>query len=414
VAIEHILLLIAIVLVAARIGSEVAHKLKQPPVLGELIAGVIIGPSLLGWVEPDEALMMLAEVGAVLLLFEIGLEHDVTELFKVGRPAMLLTAGAVTIPFLGGLGAALAFGMELLPALFIGGMLTATSIGITARVLTDLGKMNTKEARIIIGAAVMDDVVALMLMAVIMGLVSGEGASAQDVVRHIGLAVLFLVGSILVGNRFAARLLRWLQRLESRGVLNVTAFVFCFLMASGAHLVGLSPIIGAFAAGLVLARTEQVMHVREKIEASADLLILIFFVMLGVSVEIRALNPFGSGNVSMILLGLSLIAVALVAKGVSGFVVFGEDVRRSALGIGMMPRGEVLMTFAAVGLAAEVFDQTLYGFMVLLVLASSLVAPPLLERALKRVSPLEGPPPRPPLQTGWIRPYEEKKPDEMP
>jgi len=382
----HLLVLIAIVLVAARVGSEVAWRIKQPPVLGELLAGILVGPSVLGLVGPDEALMLLAEVGAVLLLFEIGLEHDVTDLMRVGRPAVLLTLGAVLLPFGGGAAAALAFGLELIPSLFIGGMLTATSIGITARVLNDLGKMDTKEARIIISAAVMDDVLGLTLMAVIMGLVSGEGASALSVARHIGLALVFLVGSLLVGNLAARRLLRWLQRLHSRGVLNITAFVFCILMASGAHLVGLSPIIGAFAAGLVLARTDQVMHIREKIEASGDLLIPIFFVMLGVSVELGALNPFSGENTSMVVLGLILIVIAIVTKGVSGFAVFGERVKRIALGAGMIPRGEVLMTFAAVGLAAGVLDSTLYGTMVLLVLVSSLVAPALLERTMRNVA----------------------------
>ena len=408
---DDLLVLIAIVLVAARVGSEVAYRLKQPPVLGELIAGVIIGPSLLGLVTPNEALLLIAELGAVLLLFEIGLEHDLTDLFKVGRSAVLLTIAAVSLPLIGGTSAALAFGIEIVPALFLGGMLTATSIGITARVLADLGKMNTREARIIIGAAVLDDVIALMLMAVILGLVSGDGASGWDVARNIGLAVLFLVGSIVVGNLSAKKLLRWLHRLNSRGVLNVTAFVFCILMATGAHLVGLSPIIGAFAAGLVLARTDHVMHVREKIEASADLLIPIFFVMIGVSVEIKALNPFGGGDVSMLLLGAILIAVAMFAKAVSGFVVFGERVKRTVLGIGMMPRGEVLMTFAAVGLAAGVLDSTLYGCMVLLVLVSSLVAPPLLKITLADVQTVDTRPRSQTFQTGWIRAIkDEKKP----
>ena len=405
---DDLLVLIAIVLVAARVGSEVAYRLKQPPVLGELIAGVIIGPSLLGLVEPNEALMLIAELGAVLLLFEIGLEHDVVDLFKVGRSAVLLTVAAVSLPLIGGTSAALAFGVELVPALFLGGMLTATSIGITARVLADLGKMNTREARIIIGAAVMDDVIALMLMAVILGLVSGDGTSAWAVARHIGVAVVFLVGSIIVGNLAAKRLLRWLHRLNSRGVLNITAFVFCILMATGAHLVGLSPIIGAFAAGLVLARTDHVMHVREKIEASADLLIPIFFVMIGVSVEIQALNPFSGGDVSMLLLGAILIAVALISKAMAGFAVVGEKVKRTVLGIGMMPRGEVLMTFAAVGLAAEVLDSTLYGCMVLLVLISSLVAPPLLKMAMTDVQATDTAPRSRTFQTGWIRSVEDE------
>lgn len=380
-----ILVLVAIVLVAARVGSEVAYRLKQPPVLGELVAGVIIGPSILGLVEPGEALHHIAELGAVLLLFEIGLEHDVTELFRVGRSAILLTAAAVLLPLAGGMSAAMAFDLPLMQCLFIGGMLTATSIGITARVLTDLGKMNTREARIVLGAAVMDDILGLLLMAIILSMATGEGVSTFDVIRESVYAVFFLAGSTFIGIRASKKIVRVLHRMRSRGVLNITAFVFCILMATGAHLVGLSPIIGAFAAGLVFARTEHVLHIREKIEASGDLFIPIFFVMLGVSVELSALNPFSGENLSMAYLGLTLIAIALFAKAISGFAVFGEKVNRMALGAGMMPRGEVLMTFAAVGMGAGLLNPTLYGYMVLLVLISSFIAPPMIKLFMKNV-----------------------------
>ncbi|MFH2002279.1 MAG: cation:proton antiporter [Planctomycetota bacterium] len=385
-----ILVLVAMVLVAARLGSELALKMKQPPVLGELVAGVIIGPSVFGLVEPNETLRYIAQLGAVLLLFEIGLEHDVTELFRVGRSAVILTAGAVLLPFAGGTAAALAFDLSLVPSLFIGGMLTATSIGITARVLTDLGKMNTREARIILGAAVMDDIVGLLLMAFILSLAAGDNVSPWEVIRQCLYAVAFLSGSTWIGIWAARRIVRFLHRMRSRGVLNITAFVFCILMASGAHLVGLSPIIGAFAAGLVFARTEHVMHIREKIEASGDLFIPIFFVMLGVSVELQALNPFGGENLSMVYLGLLLILIALVSKGVSGFVVPGCQVNRFALGAGMIPRGEVLMTFAAMGFGTGLLNSTLYGYMVLLVLVSSFVAPPLLKLFMKDVKTESG------------------------
>ena len=374
-----------------------ATRLGQPAVLGELLVGVLLGNlSLLGFhgFEPfgeNPFLDMFARVGVIILLFEVGLESTVAQMLKVGWSALRVAIIGVVTPFVLGWGAA----TVLLPAesflvhLFVGATATATSVGITARVLRDLNRSQTDEARIILGAAVIDDVLGLIILAVVTALISAQStgqAVALSAVAMICLkAVLFLVVALVAGRWFAPRLFEWAARLRANMVLLAVSLGFCFTLAWGADAIGLAPIVGAFAAGLVLEQThyrtllaQEPHSLEELIHPISALLVPVFFVTMGMKTELGSLFDGRA-----LLLAVVLCAVAIGGKVVAGFGARGVD--RLSVGLGMVPRGEVGLIFAAttVGgtrvLSAPVFTAT-----VVMVLVTTVVTPPLLKWSLAR------------------------------
>ncbi|MCC6443207.1 MAG: cation:proton antiporter [Armatimonadetes bacterium] len=383
---SQFLLSLALILLAAKVGGRTAERFHQPAVVGELIGGMLIGTHVLGLVRETEPLHLLAEIGAIFLLFEVGLETDLDEFLQVGKSAFLVAIIGVIVPFFGGYLAAHALGMEGLLPIFIGATLTATSVGITARVLSDMGKLRTRESRIILGAAVIDDVLGLLILSIVSGLSSdGSGFSMAAIVKTSLLALAFLLGSVILGNWLAQPLLRAIGPMQSRGMLHISAFIFCLLLACLARIIGLAPIIGAFAAGLVLAKTEESAHIREKIEASGDITIPIFFVMMGVSLDPSLLNPFDPASHAVMLLEIALILVAVAGKLASGLGVLEKRVSRLAVGVGMIPRGEVGLIFASTGLARGIIDRADYAVTLVVVVVTTLITPPLLKALFRRV-----------------------------
>jgi len=377
---SEFLLSLALILMAAKIGGELTQRIGQPPVIGELIGGMLIGTHVLGWVREMEPLHLLAEIGAIFLLFEVGLETDLEEFLQVGLSAFLVAVVGVIAPFFGGYLVAMALGLKGLLPVFIGATLTATSVGITARVLTDMGRLQALEARIILGAAVIDDVLGLLVLSIISGLATDGGSlSLAGVARTAFVALIFLAAAVMLGVRLAPKLLRIMGQMQSRGILNISAFIFCLILAYLAKWIGLAPIIGAFAAGMVLAKTDDRIHIQEKIQASGDITIPIFFVMLGVSLDPGRLNPFLPENRAVLLLEISLILVAVIAKLAAGLAVLEKKINRLAIGVGMIPRGEVGLIFASTGLAKGIIDDTIYAVVLLVVVMTTFVTPPLLK-----------------------------------
>jgi len=384
---RDLLLGLVLVWLAAKLAGEGMERIGQTAVLGELLAGVIIGPGFLGLAHESEVLHALAELGVLILLFEVGLESDIHDLLRAGLQATLVALVGVVVPFAVGYGVMYWLGRPPLLAVFVGATFTATSVGITARVLADLGRLQDAAAKVVLGAAVVDDILGLIILAVVTGIAQTGVVSAGSVALLSGKAVIFLVVAILMGIRLAPTLIRWIGRLKARGTLIVYSVVFAVGLAAVADLIGLATMIGAFAAGLVLATTERREHIEERIKPVADLLVPVFFVTVGMKVQPGMLNPFAENAQFGIALVLTVVAVA--SKLVAGLAVYQPGVRRWRVGVGMVPRGEVGLIFAGAGLAAGVIAEDLYSALVGVVMLTTFVAPPWL-KALYTEKPFVG------------------------
>ncbi len=354
---RDLLLGLALVWVTAKVAGEALERIGQTAVLGELLAGVIIGPGVLGLVHESQVLHGLAELGVLILLFEVGLESDLGELLRAGLQATLVALVGVAAPFAVGYGVMSWLGHPALLAVFVGATFTATSVGTTARVLRDLGRLQDADAKVLLGATVVDDILGLIILAVVTGVAQTGSVSLATVGLLSGKAVAFLVVAILIGIRLAPALVRWIGRMQARGTLIVYSVVFAVALAGVADLMGLATIIGAFAAGLILATTERREHIEERIKPVADLLVPVFFVTVGMKVQPAMLNPFAENT--QFSLAILLTAVAVVSKLGAGLAVYQRGVRRWPVAVGMVPRGEVGLTFAGVGLAAGVIAEDL-------------------------------------------------------
>jgi Kef-type K+ transport system membrane component KefB len=368
-------LLVGLVLVwlAAKVAGEAMERIGQTAVLGELLAGVLIGPGVLGLVHESDVLHALAELGVLILLFEVGLESDLAELLRAGLQATLVAIIGVAVPFAVGYGVMHWLGYPALLAVFVGATFTATSVGITARVLRDLGRLQDAAAKVVLGAAVVDDILGLIILAVVTGVAQTGGVSLATVGLLSGKAVVFLVVAIVVGIRLAPTLVRWVGRLQARGTLIVYSVVFAVGLAAVADLMGLATIIGAFAAGLILATTERRAHIEERVKPVADLLVPVFFVTVGMKVQPAVLNPFAEDSKFGIAMLLTTVAVA--SKLAAGLAVYQRSVRRWPVAVGMVPRGEVGLIFAGVGLAAGVVAEDLYSALIVVVMLTTCAAP---------------------------------------
>ena len=388
ISIPGLFLTLAAMLVAAKLLGELAERLGQPAVLGELIAGVLLGGSLFGVVPnqgpASEIVHVLAELGVVLLLFEIGLETDLREMFRVGTASLSVATVGVVLPFMLGF-AYWAYvphadggGTTDLTtaAIFVGATLTATSVGITARVLSDLNQMSSQEARIIIGAAVIDDVLGLVILTVVSGLAVGTSLAPLGILHVFAVAVGFLVVAVLVGRFVAPRLFDLVVRMRVRYVLLVFSIVFALGLASLAALAGSALIIGAFAAGLILSGTNQFDTIEREVRPVAAIFAPIFFVSVGASLNLRLLDPTREGAAGLLAVAAVLTLLAIAGKLAAGWAAPWVNFRRLVVGVGMIPRGEVGLIFADIGRRAGILNEAVFGAILLMVMATTLVAPP--------------------------------------
>ncbi|WP_423222261.1 cation:proton antiporter [Candidatus Amarolinea aalborgensis] len=419
---------IVLILLAAKTASLV-ERFGQPAVLGELVAGVILGNlALVGLrgLEPmkdNEIIKFLAELGVVILLFQVGLESNIQQMRRVGARALLVALIGVIAPFVLGayvIGPLLLPGLPSATYLFIGAALTATSVGITARVFRDFGKLQTPEAQIVLGAAVIDDVIGLIILAVVSAIVTAGAVNLGAIAVITAKALVFLTGAIVLGQILAARLGRILSRIHTgMGMKFTLAIAFALLTAHFAEAIGLAAIVGAFAAGLVLepvhfehfedpkivpdlrramvgapadvaARVEAVIehhvdrHIEDLLEPLGHFLVPIFFVLTGMSVRLESLlDP------TTLMIALGITAVAFVGKMVSGLAA--GPVNRVVVGMGMIPRGEVGLIFAASGRSLGVISDQVFSIIVIVVILSTLLTPPLLALFLRRAAAVHQP-----------------------
>jgi Kef-type K+ transport system membrane component KefB len=414
-----VLLSLVVVYLTSKLGGELSKRLDLPPVLGELVGGVVVGVSALhllmfpesGATAGDSAIMgvlqwlgnldgeaiahifesqsevieVLAELGVIVLLFEIGLESDLRELGKVGYQAAVVAVVGVAVPFaLGTVGLVLVFHSPVIPAIFAGAALTATSIGITSKVLSELGHLKSTEGQIIVGAAVIDDVLGIIVLAVVASLAKTGEVDLVNVIYLIASASAFLLGAIFLGKFFNQSFMAIADKLQTRGALLIPAFTFALVMAFLANVIHLEAILGAFAAGLVLDETDKRKELDQQVMPIADILVPIFFVTVGAKADLGVLNPTVAENRAGLIIAAFLIVVAILGKVVTGWAVVGKPgINRLAIGIGMVPRGEVGLVFAGIGSASGVLDKPLEAAIIVMVILTTFLAPPLLQLALK-------------------------------
>ncbi len=372
----HLLSVLVAIIVATKLLGEGAQRIGQPAVLGELLAGVVLGVSALGILDPNEPVIAaLSEIGVIVLLFEIGLHTDLESLLEVGSSALVVGLVGVVIPFVLGYWVAHLIGLPVVPAVVCGAALTATSIGISARVLSDLGQLETPEGQVVLGAAVLDDVVGLIILAVVSGVAAGASISLGGIALNIGASVGFIVAALLIGGFLAPPLFRVIARLETSGTLGLLALGFAFLLAWLAAGAKSAPIIGAFAAGLVLHRTPQRHDIEKKVTTLGHFFVPIFFAAVGAAVDLRTLVDREVATV-----GGALIVVALIGKFVAGYAPWWFKGNKAMIGVSMIPRGEVGLIFAQMGLATGALDVGLFSAIALMVMVSTFLPPPILAR----------------------------------
>lgn len=391
--IAPVLLGLIIILLAAKVGGELFEKMNQPSVLGELIFGILIGNIALFSggaynfenMFNSESIDIMARLGVMILLFQVGLESNIKDMMKVGISSFLVSIIGVVAPMVLGYYVS----SWIIPEagfnahLFIGATLTATSVGITARVLKDLNKLKTPEAKIILGGAVIDDVLGLIILSVVSGIIISGTISASSIAYISFTSIAFLVGSILIGLKAAPFIGKWVSGMKVEGMKIVTAFLFLFVMSYMADLMGLATIVGAFAAGLVLDdvsfKNEKEHHIEVLVKPLYCIFVPIFFVLMGIQVKLDAfLDP------QTIMIALGITVASIIGKQLCGFGVKCPGASKLTVGIGMISRGEVGLIFAGVGKELGVINDSLFGAVVIMVIITTLVTPPLLKWSIAR------------------------------
>jgi Kef-type K+ transport system membrane component KefB len=376
----HLLLVLAAVLLTTRALSALAEKLGQPAILGELVGGVLLGASVLGILDPnDPAIHTLAQLGLLILLFEIGLATDLRALAKVGGTATVIAVIGVMLPFAFGFAALSAMGIGRLGAIVCAAALTATSIGISTRVLAELGFLQTKEGRVVLGAAVLDDIIGLVILSVIASFAAGAAITTTGIIRTSAIAFGFVLIALLIGGFVVPPLFRAAKRLRSPTTIAVLGLIFAFSLAALAGLLGSAIIVGAFIAGVLLNGIQQREEVLVFAAPIGSLLTPIFFASVGASVDLRALAAPRT-----LLITLVLLVVGVIGKLIAAYVPVWFKGNKALIGTAMLPRGEVELIVAQTGLAIGALDATLFGAIALMVLLTTLLSPPLIKVVANR------------------------------
>lgn len=384
-SIPHLLLVLAALLAAAKLLGALAQRLGQPAVLGELIAGVLLGKSVLGLLDPaDPVIAALSELGVIVLLFEIGLDTDLRRMMKVAGAATTVGLVGVIIPLvLGYYAASSLLGLERVPALVCAAALTATSVGISARVLSDIGQLGSREGQVVLGAAVLDDIVGLIVLSVVTGIVVGGSWTVAGVLATTAIAVGFIVVAVVVGRLLARPIFQTIGGIRTPGTLSAVALAFAFLLSALAASAGSAMILGSFAAGIILNTTAERAEIERATTTIGHVLVPIFFASVGAAVELSA---FGEGS-TMAVAGL-LILAGVIGKFFAAYAPWWFKGNKRLVGVAMIPRGEVGLIFAQMGLATQAISPSLFSALALMVLVTTFLAPPLLVRVGAR--PVDG------------------------
>ncbi|HEX9083156.1 MAG TPA: cation:proton antiporter [Gemmatimonadaceae bacterium] len=376
----HLLLVIAAVLLTTRALSVLAERFGQPAILGELVGGVLLGASVFGILDPNDlAILTLAQLGLLILLFEIGLATDLRALTREGGTAAIIAIVGVVLPFVIGYAALSAMGIGRLAAIVCAASLTATSISVSTRVLAELGFLQTQEGRVVLGAAVLDDIIGLVILSVIGSFAAGVAITATGVMRTSAVAFGFVAVAIIVGSFVVPPLFHAAKRLRSPTTIAIMGLAFAFSLAALAGLLGSAIIVGGFVAGVLLNGIDQRDDVQRSAGAMGSLLTPIFFASVGASVDLGAL-----AQPRTLLITLVLLVAGAVGKIIAAYVPIWFKGNKALVGAAMLPRGEVELIVAQTGLAIGAIDVSLFGAITLMVLLTTLLSPPLIQVIAKR------------------------------
>jgi Na+:H+ antiporter len=394
---EHsgkVLLELFLMFAGGKLLAEVFERFRQPGVLGELVAGVLLGPSLLGLVHPNELTLGLAEIGAIFLLFTVGLETKPRDLLEVGWTATLVAALGVVVPFVLGLWYMKALGYNSIESIFVGAAMVATSVGITARVLADLGALSTRAARVILAAAVLDDILGLLVLAVVSSLSTGQVHYVQ-----LGIvaaeAVVFALIMIFFASKFIGRFHPHVEKLRARNSAFILAVILCLGLSLASVYIGMAAIVGAFLTGLALADHSDRWKLRENAHPLSEFLAPFFFVLLGVQVNVQTFAKPSLIGLATVICILAIVG-KLIGCGLGCWHLGLKDAIR--VGIGMVPRGEVGLIVAGVGLTLHTISDAIYSIVLVMSMVTTLVAPPFLRMVLPPPSSLTPPDANGPFQ----------------
>ncbi|ASL64347.1 cation:proton antiporter [Bacillus cereus] len=365
---------IALILLSTKLAGDLSVRLGQPSVLGKLIVGIVIGPAVLGWIENSELLTQLSNVGVILLMFMAGLETDLEELNANRNSSLAVALGGIILPFVGGYVSGLVMGMEQGNAVFLGLLLCATSVSISVQTLRDLGKMKTRESTTMLGAAVFDDILVVILLAFAMSFLGTDDVNLTMVILK---KVVFFASIILIGWKGVPAIMRWLSPLRVSESIVSAALIICFSFAYFGELLGIAGIIGAFAAGIAISQTNYKHEVEKKVEPIAyAMFVPVFFVSIGMNITFD-----GIGNQIWFILALTVIAVLTKLIGCGfGARMTGFDAKSSAIiGAGMVSRGEVALIIAGTGLSSGLLEKDYFTAIVIVVILTTMITPPMLK-----------------------------------
>ena len=365
---------IALILLSTKLAGDLSVRLGQPSVLGKLIVGIVIGPAIFGWIENSELLTQLSNVGVILLMFMAGLETDLEELNANRNSSLAVALGGIVLPFVGGYVSGLVMGMEQGNAVFLGLLLCATSVSISVQTLRDLGKMKTRESTTMLGAAVFDDILVVILLAFAMSFLGTDDVNLTMIILK---KVVFFASIILIGWKGVPAIMRWLSPLRVSESIVSAALIICFSFAYFGELLGIAGIIGAFAAGIAISQTNYKHEVEKKVEPIAyAMFVPVFFVSIGMNITFD-----GIGNQIWFILALTVIAVLTKLIGCGfGARMTGFDAKSSAIiGAGMVSRGEVALIIAGTGLSSGLLAQDYFTAIVIVVILTTMITPPMLK-----------------------------------
>jgi Kef-type K+ transport system membrane component KefB len=379
---EHDALLFELfaIFVAAKVIGEIFERLKLPAVLGEILAGVLLGPYAFGWIHPGDTLASIAEIGAIFVLFQAGLEISPQDLVNVGRKALLVAIAGIIVPFVLGYVYMHWIGDAVTESVFVGAAMVATSVGITARVLGDLGVISSRTAKIILGAAVFDDILGMLLLAVVDGLAHSAGMQWVKLGVLAAEAIVFALFMIFIGPRIIRHIKPGMAWLSTHNAPLIVALTVCLGLSYAASKIGMAAIIGAFFAGMIFAEYSPEWDLQLRVHAITEFLAPFFFFSIGSQLNVRLFN----GEVLSVALVVTLLAVISKVVG-CGLPLIGEGWNTIlSVGVGMMPRGEVALIVALVGLNSQIVSQATYAIVVFMTAVTTVLAPPLLRYLFRR------------------------------